>query len=242
VAYVKLDKDLADDWRVLSLADSLVKEWVAAGLSPVTGVTLIGNASNAVLGGLYCLWRYADTHLRSDDRLNLSLVALSSVTRLPVSLLEKFPTEWLRQNDDGSLTLPDYSSKNAVLNKDERRAQTRERVRRYREKIRADHQHKSTRSSNGRNAITKRKSNAGNAQRFQATGTGTGTTIPGPAESPESLDSTPPRGPLASAMKRLADRDTHEEHDQDRRRSIERNREIAEAAYAATHPGKREKA
>ena len=188
MAYIKLDKDLLDDPRVADLAERLAR---------LEG-TSVALACNAVLGGLYRLWRYADTHLGRHNRLKTPLhgpARISEVTALPVALLEQFPPEWLKVHDDGSVELPDYAAKNNLIDKDIRRAKIRERVRRFRENKRA-----ASGVGNAQTSVT-----APALQRYQnvTTGpdrtgpvpdhqTGTGTVPAGaPADGPDGAASAP---------------------------------------------------
>jgi hypothetical protein len=137
--YIRMDKDLEDDPRVSDLAEALARQ-----LSTLTPEELRrylpGLACNAVLGGLYRLWRYADTHLGRHNRLKGALhgaARIGDVTALPKELLACFPPEWLKEHADGSMELPDYAAKNSLIDRDIRREKNRERVRRFRERKRA---------------------------------------------------------------------------------------------------------
>jgi hypothetical protein len=201
--YVKLDKDLRDDDRVAALTDHMLEYWVSLGVPAVLTDALRSNARNAVMGGLYALWRHADTYLQRDDRLGGALRHLSDVTGLPVTLLKKFPRQWLIEHPDGTFELPGYSSKNSLLNKDERREGARERQARFRQRKREE-----------RNASRVTQRNAQERDTRVTTGTGTGTgpgtlpTIPVPGPRTESgKPQSASAGELASATGRLARRD-----------------------------------
>ena len=218
MAYVKIDKDLCDDWRIFALANLLLDEWVAAGLSGDSRAAFRGAARNALLGGLYRLWRYADTHLVRHDRLKLALQGLEEVTQLPVTVLGKFPAEWLTVHDDGTIELPGYALKNSLIDRDDRREQTRERVRRFRQRQRDAKSAHRKRSGNS-NGVT----SASPPVPVPVPGTGpldrTGT-VPGKSrENSASLG-----GELASAAGRLARRETPPEQ-------IERKRREADALH-----------
>src|SRR5579863_674913 len=140
--YIRLDKDLQDDPRVLVLADGMVEEWQAligfkVDRESARWSAWHASACNAVVGGLYRLWRYADSHLVRGDTLKLALPGLSVVTGLSVTTLRRFPRDWLRERPDGTVELPDYIAKNALIDKDLRREKNRERVRKHRRKHRA---------------------------------------------------------------------------------------------------------
>lgn len=178
--YIRMDKDLEDDPRVADLGDLLA---VSASIDK-------GLARDAVIGGLYRLWRHGDTHLGRHNRLkgaSHGLARISEVTALPVSLLERFPVEWLHLHEDGTVELPDYAAKNALVDRDVRRANGRERTQRWREKKRRD-------SLNGDSSHTVTAEASQRHQRV-TTGTGPGTgpgTVPsGTVEDPSDF---PPSG------------------------------------------------
>jgi hypothetical protein len=111
-----------------SLVDQLRPETRNA-LHALRGVTC-----NAALGALVKLWRYADRYISADDALPTALHELPEVVDLPIAVLRKFPPEWLMEMPDGRVRLPDYTAKNALNTKEKRRSQSRERVRRWRER------------------------------------------------------------------------------------------------------------
>lgn len=135
--YVQMDKDLEDDPRVTALTDRLMEYCLKLGISEELAGVLRPLMRDASLGSLYRLWRHADTHLKSHNRLQASSQHVAEVTGLPVTLLRHFPSQWLVVHDDGAVELPNYSTKNALLNKDERRASGRERTARWRANQRA---------------------------------------------------------------------------------------------------------
>lgn len=170
-----MDKDLEDDPRVAALGVHYAK---------MTGLEKRA-ACNAVIGGLYRLWRYGDTHLGRHNRLKgalRGLAQIAEVTALPALLLKHFPPEWLRVHSDGTIELPDYAAKNNLIDRDIRREKGRDRVRKYRERKRRD-----VLGGNASQTVT-----AEALQRYESVTTGTG---PGPGPEPD-----PPRpGPDPSA-------------------------------------------
>lgn len=134
--HIRIDKDLSEDTRVWRLADQLLEHLSGQlpVLTPETRNALRGVTRNAALGALVKLWRYADHYISEDDALPTALHELAEVVSLPVEVLRSFPPEWLREMPDGRVRLPDYTAKNALNAKEKRRAQSRERVRRWREK------------------------------------------------------------------------------------------------------------
>lgn len=216
--YIRMDKDLEDDPRVTELGELLAKQLMALPREQLAEIIeQIG--CDAVLGGLFKLWRHGDTHLRRHDRLGIASHRLAHVTGLPASLIAKFPLDWLRIHPDGAVELPGYSAKNALIDKDERRAKGRERTRRYREKKRLE-----SKSGDAENGVTPPASHRHNGV---TTGTGPGTgpgtvpTVPGTGTGPGAKtreNPAPARGELASAPVRLARRETPVEEIERRRR------------------------
>lgn len=189
MGYIRMDKDLQEDPRVLRLAAEL------------TDVDQ-DRAVNEILGGLYRLWRYADTYLELDSiqvRYHVSV----KVTGLPLQVLKKFPLQWLRDDGNGTLTLPNYSVKNALLDKESRREATRKRVERWR-----------MRKRNAGNALLKRKSNKSKRNTAVTTGTGTGTTVPETETGASEACAAPsPSAQRASAQRQATEGNGETHHD-----------------------------
>ncbi len=147
-AFITLDKDLGDDPRTLALAehyaDMLLRRLATLGISlPDRNASrdeydslrgaLRDISRNAVVGVLFNLWRYADTHIDHNNMLPLSLGMLAGFCRADVSFLEHLPPTWLLVDSENSVTLPDYANKNWLITRDVRRNQGRERQQRYRD-------------------------------------------------------------------------------------------------------------
>lgn len=178
--YIRMDKDLEDDPRVLDLADAIaahLRDLIDNASDHDLAIALQGLARDAALGALYRLWRYGDTFLGRHDRLkgaSRSFARIAEVTALPASLLKLFPQEWLRVHADGSIELPGYAAKNALIDKDARREKGRDRTRRWRDRLRQKNGNGDTSHSVTDEASQRHKS--------VTTGTGTGTgTGPGPS-------------------------------------------------------------
>lgn len=216
--YIRMDKDLDDDPRVLALADRIaaeLKQLIEVASDADLQTVIRDLAGNAALGSLFKLWRYGDTHLGRHNRLKGALhgaALISKVTALPAGVLRDFPGDWLRMHEDGSVELPDYSAKNNLIDRDLRREKTRERVRRFRER-----QRENMGKRNGANSVTHealQRDASVTTGTGTGTGPGTGTTVPGPD----------PSAPLADAARgRLAARDVHP-LDDDRRRIAAKGR------------------
>lgn len=135
MAYIRIDKDMASDPRLLTLAHEIADAVVITSGAITLEKSVTRNAvCNALLGSLVTLWCYADTHIRNDNTLPIGIDVLADVIGLPVEWLKKFPPEWLVVTPGGVVELPGYCDKNGLISKEKRREQTRERVRRYRDK------------------------------------------------------------------------------------------------------------
>lgn len=196
--YIRLDKDLEDDPRVADLGEILARSHFGLVGDKKSfsseQLAVLGLACDAVIGGLYRLWRYGDTYLGRHDRLkhaSQGLARIEEVTALPLSLLNVFPIEWLKVHADGSIELPGYSAKNALINRDHRRESGRKRTAKYRERKRQHAQ-----NGDASRGIT---DEASQRHKRVTTGTGTGT---GPGTEPSETGSgsgTDSPGSLATA-------------------------------------------
>jgi hypothetical protein len=65
------------------------------------------------MGCLLKLWSYADTHIRSDDTLDLGLADIDELVCLP-GFAGALPEDWLVEIDDGHVELPGYQAHNGV--------------------------------------------------------------------------------------------------------------------------------
>lgn len=132
--YIKVDKTLSEDPRVVELAEKYA-DWIIEEENPSGFRDAIGDASlYAVTGLLVTLWCYADTHIRDDDSVTLSVTSLSRFLRFPEKILRQFPPEWLQVKPDGTVILPNYRSKNSLITRDKRKELAKERTRRWRAK------------------------------------------------------------------------------------------------------------
>src|SRR5688572_14835110 len=99
MAWIKFEKDLLTDPRVLRIARNLEARWK---LYETTGEGKgfeFGNdeplpAVTLVFGALVRIWSLADTHLGSDDLLPLGITELDEVVGIP-GFCELLPADWL---------------------------------------------------------------------------------------------------------------------------------------------------
>lgn len=117
--WIKLEKSIVDDPRVLRLAKQLQRSCNADALP---GVTL-------VLGALARLWIFADSHIREDDIIDISPDDLDELIGIP-GFCRAMPEDWLRILDDNTIELPGFQEHNGVGAK--KRALTQKRVAQHR--------------------------------------------------------------------------------------------------------------
>lgn len=139
MAWIKFDKSLVNDPRVLHAAGLLADEIEVKRLGdllnqdPVSDEQSYAIIRNAVIGALCALWVYADTHIRDGDVLPISA---SDVDRLVgiEGFCAMLGPEWVQQPpNQNTVILPGYSAKNGLETKEKRAAANAERQRRFRE-------------------------------------------------------------------------------------------------------------
>src|SRR5687768_13787271 len=110
MAWIKFEKDLLTDPRVLRIAKSLESRWhlyqddggeqySACNAKALPAVTL-------VCGALVRIWCLADTHVGADDVLPLGKVELDEVLGIP-GFCDLLPLDWLEPIDEHAVKLPD---------------------------------------------------------------------------------------------------------------------------------------
>lgn len=142
MAWIKFDKDLVNDPRVLRAAGALAERYTisretsggpgfAIG-SDLTEGESIAVMRNAVIGALVTLWVYADTHITDGDVLKISQQEIDHLVGIDGFCWAVGP-EWIEETNHGTWTvLPGYCEKNGLLSKEKRRLENAERQRRYR--------------------------------------------------------------------------------------------------------------
>lgn len=161
MGWIKFDKDLVDDPRILCAAEALAERYtvsvetsqgsgfaVGSDLQESTTVTLM---RNAVTGALVTLWVYADTHIRDGDVLPISTALIDRMVGID-GFCELIGPTWVQETNYGTYSiLPGYCAKNGLISKEKRKNSNAERQRRYRER----HAISSNAKSNAqRNAVT----------------------------------------------------------------------------------------
>lgn len=129
--WIKVEKDLETDPRVLRMARALGKRFqfysVAAVADPCNACAL--PSVTLVCGGLTRLWIFADSHIREDDTLDMDTAEIDELLGIP-GFCSLTPPDWLRAIDDHTVELPGFQEHNGVEAK--RRALTQKRVERHR--------------------------------------------------------------------------------------------------------------
>jgi hypothetical protein len=187
VSYIKVEKDLPDDPRLLELATSCYDAVLAWLTSPDCNAR--SHASrHALLGVLVDIWKYADTYLQSDESLPVTLQGLAAAIGAPVELLQRLPERWLKVRSDGTVELPRYIKKNRLVGKDLRRSASE---RREADRVRQQRHRAKRKQQEQLQTVTQRD----NDGRHASTGTGTGTSNPIPVPAVTALARA--FGPLA---------------------------------------------
>lgn len=135
--WIKFEKDLATDPRVLRMARALDARFLLfdpssaengqydpCNASAFPGVTL-------VLGALTRLWIYADSHAREDNTLDLGAREIDELLGIP-DFCSILPADWLVEIDENTVELPGFQEHNGVEAK--KKALTQKRVARHRGK------------------------------------------------------------------------------------------------------------
>lgn len=124
--WVKWEKDLETDPRTRRIVRALEELSNAPALHGPALVTL-------VCGSLLRLWSYADSHIRSDDTLDMGASEVDEYLGIE-NFCSVMPGDWLVEVDEHTVKLPDYQSHNGVEAK--KKALTQKRVERHRTKER----------------------------------------------------------------------------------------------------------
>lgn len=146
MAWIKFDKDLVDDPRIVNAAEMLAERYTLsietikgpgfASGSDVDEAETVALMRNAVTGALVALWVYADTHIREGDELPISVTAVDRMVGIQ-GFCAIVGEDWIRSDTDGAtVILPGYCEKNGLISKDKRKTSNADRQRRYRERQR----------------------------------------------------------------------------------------------------------
>ena len=133
--WIKIEKDLESDPRVLRLAKNIEAELIAfrpedsdsGTYDPCNAYAL--PAVTLVCGALTRLWIYADSHARKDDTLDLGPDELNKWLGIPM-FCELMPPDWLVILDERRVELPGFQEHNGTIAR--KRALTSKRVAQHR--------------------------------------------------------------------------------------------------------------
>lgn len=104
--WIKVEKDLGNDPRVLRMASRLRN----------ADVTLGSRSKLVVIGALVTLWWYADTHIGDDDVLPIGADQIDELVGV-AGFCEVMPTDWLEIIDANSVRLVEYFAHNGSVAK-----------------------------------------------------------------------------------------------------------------------------
>jgi hypothetical protein len=152
--WIKFDKDMAEDPRLVDAATILVERYAIARLDdgkPLSPSDASRFVCNALRGAIVTLWCYADRHVRDDDSLPCDARAIDIIVGID-GFCDAMPNEWVTVGDDGTVTLPGYCAKNGLVSQRKKDTKGAERQRRYRERLKASRMHNAER--NGGSDVT----------------------------------------------------------------------------------------
>jgi hypothetical protein len=135
--WIKFEKDLLTDPRVLRVAKSLSSRFALSESLGSNQCFESGNdhalpAVTLVCGALARMWVLADTHIGSDNVLPLGCIELNDILGIP-GFCELLPEDWLVVIDDDHVQLPEFHEHNGTEAK--KKAVTQKRVARHRDKL-----------------------------------------------------------------------------------------------------------
>lgn len=116
--WIKVEKELETDPRTLRMAKAIAKRWKIVPITESNGVEMQCNAValpavTVVCGALTRLWMFADSHIRSDNTLDMSAAEIDEWLGIP-GFCDLLPTDWLVPLDDKSVELPGFLAHNGV--------------------------------------------------------------------------------------------------------------------------------
>lgn len=129
--WIKIEKDLESDPRVLRMAKALDRlHWIfpaESELDPCNAIALPG--VTLVCGALARLWIFADSHIRNDNTLDMGVREIDEWLGLP-NFCSVMPKDWLKEIDDHTVELPGFQEHNGLEAR--KRALTQKRVEHHR--------------------------------------------------------------------------------------------------------------
>lgn len=123
--WIKIEKDLESDPRVLRIAKKLCNApALHERINSAHSVTL-------VCGALARLWVYADSHIRDDDSLDMGCDEIDAWLGIP-GFCVLMPSDWLNPIGDEAVQLPGFQAHNGVEAR--KKALTQKRVEQHRKR------------------------------------------------------------------------------------------------------------
>lgn len=129
MAWIKFEKDLLTDPRVLRIARRLQAKWRLVDFGDSRRNDCALPDVTLVCGALVRIWSLADTHLGSDDVLPLGFLEIDEVIGIP-GFCDLLPEDWIVHINEHSVKLPDFHAHNGTEAK--KKAVTQKRVERHR--------------------------------------------------------------------------------------------------------------
>lgn len=136
MAWIKFEKDLLTDPRVLRIARSLQSRWsLSEETVSVPGYALGNDVAlpgvTLVCGALIRIWSLGDTHLDCDDTLPMGSVEIDELVGIN-GFCDLMPKDWLVEVDENTVKLPGFHEHNGTEAK--KKALTQSRVERFRKR------------------------------------------------------------------------------------------------------------
>ena len=144
MAWIKFEKDLLTDPRVLRIARTLQARWklyevTAEGKGFEFGNDAALPAVTLVCGALVRIWCLADTHIGDDNLLPLGYDEIDDVVGMP-GFCALVPSDWIVAVDANTVKLPEYHTHNGTEAK--KKAATAQRVAKFRSRNAEPLQHR----------------------------------------------------------------------------------------------------
>ena len=135
--WVKWEKDLETDPRFVRLVRQM-RNARYAGVTQESNSSVLGVLPATVLvsltmGCLMKFWAYADTHIRTDNTLDLGFADIDELVGIS-GFASSLPEDWLVNIDESHVELPEYQQHNGIAAKKAALAQKRMEKKRTRER------------------------------------------------------------------------------------------------------------
>jgi hypothetical protein len=124
--WIKVEKSLRDDPRIMRMVAGLMDREKAAGLPERS----FNNLCATCVGAVIILWITADTHVDEKDVLAIGPAQIDQITGIQ-GFCELVPDEWLVVLDAHRVKLPGYQRHNGILAKKRAVDQRRQRLYRH---------------------------------------------------------------------------------------------------------------